>query len=342
MDTMKNIFRNLKELYWKYDKPVHLALVMALAALYFLDVNQYMYRVLIMIGLYAILALSLNIILGLTGMLSMGHAAFYSIGAYASAVMGTRYGMGFFSSAVIGVVFSVVLGMLLGLTTMRLSGSYLAITTMGFAEVVRMVLLSWEDVTNGAFGIQQIPRPSVMGYELTTANGGLYLLVLSFLILSIAFCAAIDNSKLGRTLRAIKNDELATVLMGVSVERYKVTAFAIAGGLAGLAGATFAAMNRYIDPNTFNFDTSMLIVCICILGGMGSIKGQFLGAVLLVAFPEVLRSFALYRFVVYGLILLVMMRFRSQGLLGSLSDRPYRFPKGVTFKHKSSPGGDTV
>lgn len=95
MDTMKNIFRNLKELYWKYDKPVHLALVMALAALYFLDVNQYMYRVLIMIGLYAILALSLNIILGLTGMLSMGHAAFYSIGAYASAIMGTRYGMGF-------------------------------------------------------------------------------------------------------------------------------------------------------------------------------------------------------------------------------------------------------
>ena len=244
MDTMKNIFRNLKELYWKYDRPVHLALVMALAALYFLDVNQYMYRVLIMIGLYAILALSLNIILGLTGMLSMGHAAFYSIGAYASAVMGTRYGMGFFSSAVIGVVFSVVLGMLLGLTTMRLSGSYLAITTMGFAEVVRMVLLSWEDVTNGAFGIQQIPRPSVMGYELTTANGGLYLLVLSFLILSIAFCAAIDNSKLGRTLRAIKNDELATVLMGVSVERYKVTAFAIAGGLAGLVGATLAAMNR--------------------------------------------------------------------------------------------------
>ena len=204
MDTMKNIFRNLKELYWKYDKPVHLALVMALAALYFLDVNQYMYRVLIMIGLYAILALSLNIILGLTGMLSMGHAAFYSIGAYASAIMGTRYGMGFFSSAIIGVLFSVVLGMLLGLTTMRLSGSYLAITTMGFAEVVRMVLLSWEDVTNGAFGIQQIPRPSVMGYELTTANGGLYLLVLSFLILSIAFCAAIDNSKLGRTLRAIK------------------------------------------------------------------------------------------------------------------------------------------
>lgn len=259
------MIRNLKELYWKHDKAVHAALAAALAALYFLDVNQYVYRVLIMIGLYTILALSLNVILGLTGMLSMGHAAFYSIGAYVSAIIGTRFGMNFFVSAVAGVVFSAVLGMLLGLTTMRLSGSYLAITTMGFAEVVRMILLSWESMTNGAFGIQQIPRPRFLGYELTTANGGLYLLVLILVILSIAFCAAIDDSKLGRTLRAIKNDELATVLMGVSVERYKVTAFAIAGGLAGLAGATFAAMNRYIDPNTFNFDTSMLIVCICIL-----------------------------------------------------------------------------
>ena len=332
----------IKKFYWKYDKLLHLALAVILAALYFANVNQYVYRVLIMIGLYTILALSLNIILGLTGMLSMGHAAFYSIGAYVSAIIGTRFGMDFFVSVIFGVAVSGILGMLLGLTTMRLSGSYLAITTMGFAEVVRMILLSWEDVTNGAFGIQQIPRPRFFGHELTTANGGLYLLVLFFVILAIAFCAAIDNSKLGRTLRAIKNDELATILMGVSVERYKVAAFAIAGGLAGLAGATFAAMNRYIDPNTFNFDTSMLIICICILGGMGSIKGQILGAVLLVSFPEVLRSFALYRFVVYGLILLVMMRFRSQGILGNLSDRPYRFPRGVTLKPKSNSGGDTV
>lgn len=342
MDIIKKKFRGLKEFYWKYDKLVHIAFAALLVALYFFNINQYMYRVLIMIGLYTILALGLNVILGLTGMLSMGHAAFYSIGAYVSAIIGTRFGMGFFSTVIFGVAVSAVLGMLLGLTTMRLSGSYLAITTMGFAEVIRMILLSWEDVTNGAFGIQQIPRPRLFGYELTTANGGLYLLVLFFVILSIIFCTAIDNSKLGRTLRAIKNDELATVLMGVSVERYKVTAFAIAAGLAGLAGATFAAMNRYIDPNTFNFDTSMLIVCICILGGMGSIKGQILGAILLVAFPEVLRSFALYRFVVYGLILLVMMRFRSQGILGDLPDRPYKFPKGVTFKPKSDTGGDTV
>ena len=342
MDTVMKTCRSIKEFYWKHDRLVHIIFAAVMAALYFLNMSQYVYRVLIMIGLYTILALGLNVILGMTGMLSMGHAAFYSIGAYVSAIMGTRFGMGFFTSAIFGIAVSAVMGMLLGLTTMRLSGSYLAITTMGFAEVIRMILLSWEDVTNGAFGIQRIPRPKFFGYELTTANGGLYLLVLALVILSILFCSAISSSKLGRTLRAIKNDELATVLMGVSVERYKVAAFAIAGGLAGLAGATFAAMNRYIDPNTFNFDTSMLIICVCILGGMGSIKGQLLGAVLLVTFPEVLRSFALYRFVVYGLILLVMMRFRSQGILGNLSDRPYQFPKGLVQKPKSDLGGGTA
>lgn len=174
---MKNIFRNLKELYWKYDRPVHLALVMALAALYFLDVNQYMYRVLIMIGLYAILALSLNIILGLTGMLSMGHAAFYSIGAYASAVMGTRYGMGFFSSR--------------GHRRSVLRSSWHAAGADHHAAFRFLSGHHHHGVCRGCpdgpaqlgrcdqrgLCIQQIPRPSVMGYELTTANGGLYLLV---------------------------------------------------------------------------------------------------------------------------------------------------------------------
>jgi branched-chain amino acid transport system permease protein len=222
---------------------------------------------------------------------------------------------------------------------MRLSGSYLAVTTMGFAEVVRMVLLSWESVTNGAFGIQDIPRPSLFGYELTTANGGLYLLTLIAVIFTVYVCSAIDRSKVGRALRAIKNDELATTLMGVHVNACKVLAFTLAAAFAGLAGAIFAAMNRYIDPNTFNFDTSMLIVCICILGGMGSIKGQLLGAALLVTFPEILRAFALYRFVVYGVILILMMLFRPQGLLGGLSARPYRFPKGVARPAAAGEGG---
>lgn len=341
MDKLKSTYKTVRDFYWKHDKVFHIALVAILLSLYFLPVNQYLYRVLIMIGLYSILALSLNVILGFTGMLSMGHAAFYSIGAYASVIMATRFGQNFFVAAAFGILVSAFMGMLLGLTTMRLSGSYLAITTMGFAEVIRMVLLSWESVTNGAFGIQNIPRPSIFGYELTTVNGGIYLLVLVFVILVVGFCSALNNSRVGRALRAVKNDELATVLMGVSTNKHKVIAFAIAGGIAGLAGAVFASMNRYIDPNTFSFDTSMLIVCVCIFGGMGSIKGQLLGAALLVAFPELLRSLELYRFVVYGLILILMMRFRPQGLLGSLSPRPYRFPKGI-LRSDAGKGADTV
>ena len=339
MASVMDVLRCIRDFYWKHDKKVHILLLVLLVSVYFFGTSQYLYRLLIMIGLYTILALSLNVILGWTGMLSMGHAAFYSIGAYASAILATKLGWGFFPTALAGIAVSALLGTMLGLTTMRLSGSYLAITTMGFAEVIRMVLLSWESMTNGAFGIQRIPRPVIFGYELTTANGGLYLLTLGIVVLVLYFCSAIQTSKLGRTLRAIKNDSLAAILMGINTEKYKVIAFAIAGGLAGLAGAMFAAMNRYIDPNTFNFDSSMLIVCICILGGMGSIKGQILGAVLLITFPEVLRSFALYRFVVYGVILLVMMRFRPTGLLGSLSTRPYSFPKGVTLKPTAKTGG---
>jgi len=338
MKKSNTIYVKLKEFYWKNEKHFISALIAILVSLYFLNLNQYFYRVLTMICLYSILALSLNIVLGYTGRLSLGHAAFYSIGAYVSAIMQVRYNIDFFIALILGVIIAGFFGFLLGLTTMRLSGSYLAITTIGFLEVIRMVLLSWESVTNGAFGIQNIPRPKFFGYELTTANGGIYLLALVALIASVYFSAALNDSKLGRNLRAIKNDDFATTMMGVNTNRYKVIAFTISGAMAGLAGTIFASMNRYIDPNTFNFDTSMLIVCICILGGMGSIKGQLLGALLLVSFPEILRSFALYRFVVYGLILLVMMRFRPQGLLGSLSTRPYKFPRGVKVKEEGIGG----
>lgn len=342
MGKTKNILTNLKQYYWKHEKYFVWGLAAVLLSLYFLNLNQYAYRILTMIGLYSILALSLNIVLGFTGMLSLGHAAFYSIGAYVGAILQVKHGANFFVSAILGAITAGFFGFLLGLPTMRLSGSYLAITTMGFAEVVRMVLLSWESVTNGAFGIQNIPRPQIFGYQLTTVNGGIYLLVLVVLIAAIYFCVALDSSKLGRTFRAIKNDDFATTMMGVNINRYKVIAFTLAAAMAGLAGTIFASMNRYIDPNTFNFDTSMLIVCICILGGMGSIKGQLLGAVLLVSFPEVLRSLSIYRFVVYGIILIVMMRFRPQGILGTLSSRPYKFPPKVVVKQSKNTGGEIV
>lgn len=315
---------------WKYEKLLVLLLLVGLIAVRIIHPSQYVYRVLTMICIYSVLSLSLNVILGFTGMLSMGHAAFYAIGGYISALLGTKLGLNFFLTALIGALGAGLFGMLLGMPTLRLSGSYLAITTMGFAEVVRMVLLSWEDVTNGAFGIQNIPRPEIFGYEFTTANGGFYLLGIVMLAIVLYLTSTLNSSRYGRALRAVKNDELATTLMGVNVNYFKVLAFTISAAIAGFAGAFYASMARYIEPNTFNFDISMMILCIVILGGMGSIKGMVVASVLLVSFPEVLRSLAEFRFVAYGIILILMMRFRPQGILGGMSTRPYKYPKGVT------------
>lgn len=142
---------------------------------------------------------------------------------------------------------------------------------------------------------------------------------------------AVLKSKFGRAVIAIKEDELAAKLMGVNTAKYRVQTIILSGAMAGMAGAFYASMNRYIDANSFNFDISMTILCIVIFGGLGSIPGMIVGSLLLIAFPEVLRALADYRFVVYGLLLILMMRFRPQGLLGGLSKKPYKLPRGVTL-----------
>ena len=171
---------------------------------------------------------------------------------------------------------------------------------------------------------------------MTTSNGGFYWLMLVLLTVSVIVSMNVINSKFGRAVKAIKEDELAAKLMGVKTTVYKVQTIVLSGAIAGMAGAYYASMNRYIDANSFSFDISMTILCIVIFGGLGSIPGMIIGSILLISFPEVLRSLADYRFVVYGLLLIFMMRFRPQGLLGGLSKRPYKLPAGVT-----APGSET-
>ncbi|MEW6548899.1 MAG: branched-chain amino acid ABC transporter permease [Spirochaetota bacterium] len=291
--------------------------------------SQYILRIITMIGVYSVLALSLNLVTGYTGQVSLGHAAFYAIGAYTSAILSTKLGFNFFLSAPLGAVLAGMAGLLLGLPTLRLSGSYLSITTMGFAEVVRMLALNWESLTNGPMGIQRIPRPIFFGVALNLYNKGLYYLMLAILGLATYSIAAIVKSRYGRALTAIRDDELAATMMGVRTMRMKVFAFVVSAFFCGLAGAFYAHMINYIDPNSFTFDTSIVILSIVILGGMGTMTGPFLGALLLISFPELLRFMQEYRFVVYGVILVVMMRFRPQGFLGGQKRTPYHLPKGV-------------
>ena len=339
---LTGLYEKITDFLGKNKKIVIPVTYLLLASVPFLGVSQYFIRVLCLIGVYSILTLSLNLIAGYMGQTSMGHAALYCLGGYFSALLGSKLGWPFWITILFGVLGGALGGLILGLSTMRLSGSYLAVITLAFAEVVEMVVLNWNDVTNGPLGVRNIPRPSIFGWELTTSNGGFYWLMLVLVTVAILVSLCVVNSKFGRAVRAIKEDELAAKLMGVHTAAYKVKTIVLSGALAGMAGAYYASMNRYIDANTFNFDVSMTILCIVIFGGLGSIPGMIVGSVLLIAFPEVLRALSDYRFVVYGLLLIFMMRFRPQGLLGGLSRNPYRQPRGVRRPEQEAEPGKQV
>lgn len=304
-----------------------LTLIAALLLLPHLGFSQYILRILIVIAVYAILAQGLNLLIGYTGQLSLGHAGFFAIGAYAASLLTLRLDVNFFPALLLGAALSGVCGLLLGLPTMRLSGTYLAIVTLGFGEVVKMVIMNWESVTNGTLGLKGIPKPELFGVKLTLANNGLYYLALALAVLTTVICVLITRSRVGRAWRAIKTDELAANMMGIPSTRYKILAFVLSAILSGLAGGFYATVVGYIDHNSFSFDVSILIVSIVILGGMGTTAGMYLGAALLVSFPEIARPFMEWRFVVYGLVLILMMRFRPQGLLGFRSRLPYPLPR---------------
>jgi branched-chain amino acid transport system permease protein len=291
--------------------------------------SRYVMRICIVIGIYSMLTLGLNLVAGYTGQLSMGNAGFYAIGAYTSTLLMINTGMNFWLALFAGASLAGISGLLLGLPTLRLKGSYLTIATLGFGEIIRMILMNWDPVTNGTMGIRNIPLPVLFGIKLSFANHGLYYLVLALTLLVSLFCALVINSKTGRAFIAIREDEIAAQMMGIRITRYKVLAFVLSAFISGIAGAFYAPMVGYIDPNSFTFDVSSQIICMAILGGLGTMRGMYFGAAVLIILPEVSRFMMDYRFVLYGVILVLMMRFRPQGLLGWNSRLPYRFSKEV-------------
>lgn len=298
--------------------------------------NQYFLTVVVKMAVYAMFGLGLNILTGYTGLVSLGHAGFVAIGAYTASLCAVKLGWSFFPSMLFGMVAAGLVGILLGLPTLRLTGTYLSIVTLGFGEIIKMIAMNWAPVTNGTLGVKNIPKPAVFGMKLTIANHGLYYLVIIILVICTVFCLVVVKSKTGRALQAIKGDELASVMMGINVTYYKILAFVLSACICAAAGALYATLIGYVDPNTFNFDVSTLILSIVILGGMGTIRGMFLGAAILIALPEVSRFLMVYRFVLYGVILVVMMRFRPQGILGWKSQLPYKLSKQVMERLKTA------
>jgi branched-chain amino acid transport system permease protein len=282
---------------------------------YFLDVA-------ILVGIYVILALGLNVVVGFTGLLNLGFVAFYALGAYSYALLNTRFGLGFWTALPFSVGLSAIAGFLLAVPALRLRGDYLAIVTLGFGEITRLILNNWDSLTMGPNGISGISAPGIFSLSLGKLSY-FYYLVLFFVLITFFITKRVYSSKIGRAWVAIREDEIASSIMGINTTIYKLYAFAFGAFWAGLAGAVFAGKMQFVSPESFTFMESVLILCMVILGGLGSIPGVILGAFILVLLPEMLREIQLYRMLALGAGLVLLMVFRPQGLFGG---------KGVSFR----------
>lgn len=299
----------------KLKKWLPLALVAVAALLPVIIASDYVLRVLILAGVFVILTLSLNLVTGYTGQFCLGWAAFYAIGAYTSALLTMKLGFTFWLALPLGGLMAMVFGVLLGIPTMRLRDIYLAITTLGFGEIIRLILLNWESLTRGSMGLPGIPSPRLFGYEFND-NTPYYYLILALVLLTVFCIDRLIDSRVGRALIAIREDELAAKAMGIDTFRYKILAFAVGAFFAGLAGSFYAHYTSFIDPHTFSFIESIIILAMVVLGGMGSIYGSIAGAVILTVVPEILRDVSEYRLILFGLIMMLVMLIRPQGIFG--------------------------
>lgn len=282
---------------------------------YFLHVN-------IMIGIYIILAVSLNLIAGYAGLLSIAHAAFYGLGAYVTGIMALAVQGSFVVNVLSAVSLSAIVGALLSVPSLRVRGDYFVIVTFAFQTIVFSVLNNWVTLTGGPMGLAGIPRPTILGWEIATHS--------DFLVLTIIICAVVllichklVNSPFGRVLKAIRENEMIAISFGKDVTLYKVLVFMIGAGVAAIAGALYAYYVSFIDPTSFTLVESILLISIVVIGGAGSFWGPVLAAVILVSVPELLRFVGLpsivaanVRQIVYGALLVTFMLWRPQGLLG--------------------------
>jgi len=263
------------------------------------------------------LALGLNIVIGLGGMLHLGYAAFYLVGAYTYALLNHYFGVSFWVALPIGALLSMVFGILLAIPVLRLRGDYLAIVTLGFGEIMRIVVTNWDAVTLGPSGVKGIARPGFFGADLSLPQtmNYTYFICLALVVITILIVNRLENSRIGRQWVAMGEDDIAARAMGVNTVKAKMTAFAMGALWAGLAGVVFAARTTFVNPESFRVWESVLILSMVVLGGMGSIPGVIVGALLLILLPEYLRPFAEYRLLIFGALLVVMMVFKPAGLI---------------------------
>ncbi|VVD60245.1 leucine/isoleucine/valine transporter permease subunit [Pandoraea terrae] len=293
--------------------------------------------------IYAILGLGLNIVVGFAGLLDLGYVGFYAVGGYTYALLNQYFGLSFWECLPIAALMSATFGFLLGFPVLRLRGDYLAIVTLGFGEIIRLLLNNLTRLTGGPDGVSGIPKPTVFGFEMARSasvegaktfhdligipySGShmvIFLYLLAFLLLGFTLfvTSRLIRMPLGRAWEALREDEIACRSLGLNPTRIKLSAFTLGASFAGLGGAFFAARQGLVTPESFTFIESALILAVVVLGGMGSQLGVILAAILLTVLPEVARGFAEYRMLIFGLVMVLMMMWRPQGLLPA--NRPH-------------------
>jgi branched-chain amino acid transport system permease protein len=297
---------------------VMIGLLLAAIAVPFTPLSsRYVLDVLTLIFTYMVLATGLNIVVGMTGLLDLGFAAFYAIGAYAFSLLALNVGLSFWEALPFSILLSALMAGVIGLIVLRLRGDYLAIVTLGFAEILRIVLLNWASLTGGPNGITGIPRPTFFGHvfdEPAQRVMFLYYLVILFFIVAAVIVARLRRLPIGRAFEAVREDELAAQAAGINLTRTKLAAYMLASCCGALGGAFFAARQGFISPESFTFTESALVLAIVVLAGMGHPLGLMLAAGFLVGLPELFRELQDYRLIAFGAGMVLIMIWRPQGL----------------------------
>lgn len=296
--------------------------------------NNYYLHVINLAGIYTLITLGLNLLSGYTGQVSMGQAGFFAIGTYTSALLALNFDMPFLVTLPIAFIVAGIFGLIIAIPAMRLSGAYLVLATVGFGEIVRLVILNWTPVTKGAAGLTGIPMVKLFGFKILSEQS-FYYFILCFVVLGIYIAYKLAHSKIGRTFSAIREDELAAQAMGVPVNKYKISAFVISAIYAGVAGAIYGVFSGVASPDNFTFDDSVAFLCMSVIGGNRSITGAIIGAFVLTIMSEALRALQMYRLIFYGAILIFTVIYMPQGLVGLFSYLKEKFMP----QNKATDGG---
>ena len=287
---------------------------------------NYIYHLLIYLDIYIIIAMSLNLLMGYGGLLQVAHAAYYGIGAYTTALLMVKLGWGFIPAIILSSIVSGILSLLVSLPAWRFKGDYFVMLSLSVQVAIYSLLYNWTDLTNGPFGITGIQRPVILGYKFDTIHS-IFLLSTGFAVLCGVIMFILLNSPWGRALKAMRDDELAARGLGKNTRLLKLQAFLIACSMVAVSGGLYATYVSYIDPTSFTLDESILMISMVIIGGTGNFRGPIVGALILIAIPEILRFLhipdtiaANVRLLAYGLLLIIIVHLRPQGLAGE-----YRF-----------------